>query len=319
MLAARTAEPFDSSAHIFEVLWDGIRALIFVEGGQARVQDRYGRDITHRYPELQSAAARVRETGVVLDGAIVRLDAAGRPDFARLTARLTLDDPRAIEGAARSAPVTFQAFDVLYRRAQPLAGWTLRRRKEMLGTLVTPGGALSVPDFVAKDGVAFYEAAREHGLSGIIAKEWESRYLPGRTSRSWLAVRLEEHDEFVIGGFTYGGRWKARERGRREPFNSLLLGLYDDEGKLRFVGEATGGADEMNSDEAVRYLDDATAAGCPFSEEPALGRLVFWCRPEVAARVRHAGWGPDGRLRFPVFEALRPDVPPADCRLRAPG
>lgn len=316
MLATPAAEPFDSPAHIFEVLWDGVRAIAYVESGAVRLQDRFGRDITHRYPELGAISGRVRESGVAIDGAIVALDDEGRPDFHRLRPRLAIDDRGAARDLATETPVTFHAFDLLYREGRPITGWPLRRRKETLGGIVRQDAAIAVPDGVARDGVAFFEAAREHELEGIVAKELESRYLPGERSRSWLTVRVYRKDEFVVAGYTYGGRWNERDPRKppREPFSSLLLGQFGNDGRLRYVGEVTGGFQDHDMDDLMRNLDDLATTASPFAEQPELGRLVFWCRPELAATVRYAEMTPDCRLRFAVFEALRPDIPAHTCR-----
>lgn len=313
MLASHAQEPFDSPAHIFELLWEGVRALAFVERGELRLQDRWGRDMTGRYPDLSSIPARLRESGVVIDGAIVCLDGEGRPDFTRLSERLGLDGAAADE-AARGSPVTLQAFDLLFRERQPLTGWALRRRKEMLRSITRPNEVIAVPDDVARDGVAFFEAARGHGLLGIVAKETESRYQPGERSRAWLSVPARKQGEFVIGGYTYGGRWEPRgsPRPRREAFASLLLGRLQDDGKLNYAGEVTGGFQAATSS-LLAALEEVTAAECPFVEAPPLERLVFWCRPEVVATIGYAELTPGGRLRFPLFRALRPDVPANAC------
>ncbi len=315
MLPAAAAEPFDSPAHVFEVLWDGVRSLAFVEQGNVRVQDRWGRDVTQRYPELSSLAGRLRESGMVIDGEIVCLDAEGRPDFATLGHRLAVDDAETARSLAEQYPVTLQAFDLLYRERQPVTDWALRRRREMLRSLVRPDATIAVPDFVTKEGVAFFEAAREHGLEGIVAKEADSRYLPGQRSRAWLRVRVQQKRDFIVGGFTYGGRWNPRGGSRpREAISSLLVGLLRGDGQLDFAGEVSGGfQNEMG--ELVRSLDEATTTSCQFAEEPVLERLVFWCAPEVVATISYAELAPDGRLRFPVFKALRADVPPDSCRV----
>jgi DNA ligase D-like protein (predicted ligase) len=314
MLATPAPEPFDSPAHIFEVLWEGVRALAFVERGELRLQDRWGRDISHRYPELGTVPARLRESGVVIDGAIVCLDVDGRPDFARLSERLGLDDAAEAGAAAERSPVIFQAFDLLYRERQSLMGWTLRRRKEMLRNIVRPNATIAVPDNVTKDGIAFFEAARAHGLLGIVAKEAESKYLPGERSRAWLSVLARKQGEFVIGGYTYGGSWNPRSaRPRHEAFSSLLIGRVREDGRLDYAGEVAGGFQEATA-ALASTLDEATTTDCPFAEAPTLERLVFWCRPEVVATIGYAEWTGDGRLRFPVFRALRPDVPAYSCR-----
>jgi bifunctional non-homologous end joining protein LigD len=226
-----------------------------------------------------------------------------------------VDDSETARSLAEQYPVTLQAFDLVYRERQAVTGWALRRRKEMLRSLVRPDVTIAVPDSVAKDGVAFFEAAREHGLEGIVAKEADSRYLPGQRSRAWLTVRVQQKRDLIVGGFTYGGRWNPRGGSRpREAISSLLLGLLREDGRLDFAGEVNGGfQDEMG--ELVRRLDEATTPACPFAEEPALERLVFWCRPEVVAAINYAELAPGGRLRFPVFKALRPDVPTDSCRV----
>lgn len=313
MLATHAPEPFDSPAHVFEVLWEGVRALAFVERGELRLQDRWGRDITHRYPELDAVPSRLRESGLVLDGAIVCLDGDGHPDFPAISRRLGIDNETEARAAAERRPVTFQAFDLLYRERQPLLGWPLRRRKEMLRSLSRPNATLAVPDGVTRDGIAFFEAAREHGLLGIVAKELDSKYAPGERSRAWLSIMARRQGEFVIGGYTFGGRWNPRSsRPQREAVSSLLIGSMREDGRLDYAGEVTGGFQD-SLPELSAALDDAQTTACPFAEEPALERLVFWCRPEVVATVGFAEWTA-GRLRFPVFRALRPDVPAHACR-----
>jgi bifunctional non-homologous end joining protein LigD len=251
---------------------------------------------------------------MVIDGEIVCLDEAGRPDFGRLRHRLGVGNPAEAARLAEEYPVTLQAFDLVYREGQVVAGWALRRRKEMLRSLVRPSASIVVPDYVARDGVAFFEAAREHDLEGIVAKEADSHYLPGQRSPAWLAIRRRQKRPFVIGGFTYGGRWNPRSsRPPREPLTSLLIGLRRNDGQLSYVGEVTGGFQEEMSD-LIERLDASAAAECPFVEAPETGRLAFWCRPELVAAINYAEWGPDGRLRFPVYQTLRPDVPVEACR-----
>jgi bifunctional non-homologous end joining protein LigD len=315
MLATPCAEPFDSPTHVFEVKWDGVRALLFIEDNKVRVQDRFLRDVTRLYPELQSAAARVNEGPVVLDGEIMVLDEEGWPDARKLRERLAAKDETEALALSERLPVTFQAFDILYRGGRPVMDFPLSRRKKLLEGTVRTNAHIGVPVFLEREGVAFFEAARQHGLEGVIAKEMDSHYRPGERSGEWLSVKVHQRDEFVVGGFTFGGRPRDLKPRVREPFGSLLLGLYDDEDGLHYVGEVAGGFSEEATEEAMDRLDELLSSACPFAEAPASQRLQFWCRPELVATVRFAGWAPDGTLRFPVFEALRPDVPPEACRL----
>jgi bifunctional non-homologous end joining protein LigD len=318
MLPAPAREPFDSPTHVFEVAWDGIRALAFVEQGHLRIQDSYGRDVTWRYPELQSISGEVNGSGHVIDGEIVVLDKEGIPQFGRLLRRLSAASPVEVNTALAEAPVVFQAFDILYRDGRTVMNEPLRTRKRMLRQAVRAPGSLSVPDYVEHDGVAFFEAAREHGLAGTVAKETDSTYLPGRGSRSWQISRVYRQDEFVVGGFTFGGSPRGSRPRFREPFASLLLGAYDRWQRLRFAGELGGGFDSSTQSALSDSLEGLTTTESPFDDAPPMPRLVFWCEPALVASVAYSEWSPEGRLQFPKFQWIRPDVPPEACRLPEP-
>lgn len=317
MLPEDAPEPFDSPAHLFEVLWDGIRTIAFVELGRTRLQDRWGRDITNRFPEIGDIASQVSGSGVALDGVIVCLDDEGRPDFRRLVNRLGIENAAVAQQAAETVPVTFQAFDLLYREGQPLGGWPLRRRKDMLRNLIRVGGALAVPDWVAQEGIAFFEAARQHGLRGIVAKEIDSTYGHGERRRSWLTIPVFHKGQFVIGGYTYGGRWKPRLGTTRPPAPEIkvLVGLLRNDGHLALSAEVPVGLSPDETATLLVRLDEAAAPECPFAPEPPSSGLISWCRPDLVVSVRYAEQKADGHLRFPVIEALRPDVPAAACTL----
>ncbi|HET9476401.1 MAG TPA: hypothetical protein VFP63_02825 [Dehalococcoidia bacterium] len=315
MLASSAAEPFDSNSHVFEVLWDGVRALLFAERGQVRVQDRYGRDVTARYPELQAAGPHLMGSGAVLDGVIVSPDDEGRPDFARLLRRLSAADYVEAALLAAKAPVSFQAFDILYRGGASVMSEPLRTRKTLLQQAVRDQRVITVPDVVEREGVAFFEAARAHSLPGIVAKDGDSKYVPGERSRDWLAMRVFERGKFVIGGCTYGRALRPGRPARaRGPFDSLLLGQYDSAGALRLAGAVEGPFDRDVAADLARSMDLLADSTSPFVDEPAAARLIFWTRPDMVASVRFAGRSPAG-LRFAIFECLRPDVPPSACRL----
>ena len=311
MLPVLSQEPFDSPSHLFEVLWDGLRAITFVEAGAVRAHDRYLRDITALYPELAGVWRRVRSKHAVLDGVIVALDEEGRPHFRRLSPRLAPSPSAAERRLAQEVPVTYQVFDILYWDGRSVMELPLWRRRALLQQVLRPDDFLKIPDCVERDGIAFFEAARDHGLEGVIAKEKAGLYRPGERSAAWLKLPIYQQGDFVIGGYTYGG-------GRRkDPFGSLLLGLYDDRGRLLPVGEVGGGFDQGSAKEVLAILDPLQTAHCPFAQPPRVSRLIFWCRPEAACRVRFGDWTHDGKLRFTIFVALRPDLPPAECRLEA--
>jgi len=294
MLPAPGTEPFDSPAHIFEVLWDGLRAIAFIP-------------------------KRIRSKNVVLDGVIAALDADGRPDFRRLSPRLGVEDAYKLVPLMEEGPVTYQAFDILYWDGRPVMSMPLWRRKGLLQQVVRPDNLIKVPDHVEGEGLAFFQAARDHGLEGIIAKEKAGLYCPGERSATWLKLSIYQQGEFVIGGYTYGGRAPGPRRDGRpaakSPFASLLLGLYDEAGRLLPVGEVAGGFDARSAREVGAILDALQAKECPFAAAPSPPRLIFWCRPQAVCRVRFGDWSREGKLLFPIFVALRPDVPPSQCRL----
>jgi bifunctional non-homologous end joining protein LigD len=313
MQAGGPSEPFDSESHIFELLWEGLRAIVCVEGRSVRIQDAFGRDVTDRFPEFDQLHQRVSRGGTALDGVIVALNEEGKPSFNGLLPRL-LVGPLAIDIAATASHVAFQAFDILYQDGRPVMSYTLRRRKEMLLGAVRTSDRLAVPEFVETDGIELLEAARQHGLGGVIAKEIDGFYSPGRTSKSWLTIPAYNKRNFVVAGFTFGGPWRGKRAARhRGPIESVLLGLYDEDGGLHYVGEASGtfAAEDTN----VTLLDSLTDPESPFYTPPKVEKLVFWCRPEQAASVRYSEWTDEGRLRFALFHTLRPDIPPETCRL----
>jgi bifunctional non-homologous end joining protein LigD len=313
MLPASAPEPFDSTAYSFDVIWDGVRALLFIERGHVRVEDRYGRDVTARYPELHPVASHVNGDGAVLDGVIACLDEDGRPDFDLLHRRLLVRDDLQSTLLAADAPVTFECFDILYRGGLSVMDEPLHHRKALLHGAVRVRGVLDVPDSVEREGVAFFEAARAHGLPGIIAKERESRYRPGVRDGSWLAMRVYQRDKFVIAGYTYGHALRpGRPAHTATPFDSLLLAQYDGNGALRFAGEVEGPFAPAAVPDMAASFDALASPDSPIAGGSVPGRLVFWCSPELVASVRFAGRSVTG-LRFPFFEHLRPDVPAHAC------
>jgi ATP-dependent DNA ligase len=315
MSAAPVADPFDSRDHVFEVVWDGIRALVYIEREQVRILDEHGADVTWRFPELSSIESEVNGTGLVLDGEIVVLDDDGIPQFRPLLPRLDAVSPEEIEQATKSSVVVFQGYDILYRGGRSVMNEPLRTRKRMLRQAVRRPGSLSVPDYVEREGVAFFEAAREHGLAGIVAKHCESKYEPGRVSGEWLMKRVSQRAEFVIGGFTYGGTSRINAVKPREPFASLLIGAYDGAGRLEFVCELGGGFSPTTQNLLSQALDGLATSVCPFDSPPYSPRLVFWCEPTLVASVSFSQWTDDRRLMFPRFDWLRRDVPARACLL----
>ena len=309
MLARLARHPFDSDEHLFELKWDGIRAMAFLEGGGLRLLSRTARDITGSFSELAALPGQVGADGVVLDGELVCLDGEGHPSFPLLQQRLSSPGGRSV----RANPVHFIAFDLLYMEGRSVMGEPLYTRKNRLHEIVQPSEIAQACEFVEGDGLAFFQATCEHGLEGIVAKERSSLYLPGKRSQYWLKVKRVREAEFVIGGYTFSG-------GKREAFSSLLLGLYDNDKRLVFVGQVSAGLSGSTARDLSLDLQRTHIEECPFVSLPEVQRHMFWCRPELVCQVEYGEFSEDGELAYPMFKALRDDKAPADCMVAdAPG
>jgi DNA ligase D-like protein (predicted ligase) len=304
MLPVVRDEPFDSPDHIFEVKWGGVRAIAIIEDGSVRLHGRNLRDLTPLYPELSKLSGRMAARRAVVDGEII---AWGNdlPDVGLFRPRLLQPDGPAPR--ARRSPVLYQAFDLLQIDGRSLLERPLFERRNLLHERLQPTELIQAADFVTESGIAFFEAVADHKLEGVIAKEKFSPYLPGQRSDAWVEVRATQSDDFVIGGYTFGGGLR-----RKDLVTSLLLGAYRGE-RLQFLGEVSVGCNDREMRQLLGMLTPLHIDCSPFSEAPTVERLFYWCRPELACHVRYSQCGRDGLLRFPIFVAPRPDVPPEEC------
>jgi bifunctional non-homologous end joining protein LigD len=306
MLASTGERPFSREGWLFELKYDGVRAIAEAGRGVARLYARRGGERTDLYPELAPALAHLPVAHAILDGEIVALDERGRASFERIQRRFTQADARDAEALRRELPVVYYAFDCLELDGLDLRGLPLATRKQILAGLVPPRGPLRLADHVAGDGLALYEAAREHGLEGVIAKRADSRYAAGERSKHWLKLKVPRAGCFLIVGVSPG-------TGSRKALGSLLLAGSRD-GKLVYVGSAGSGLttrtiDALLPDLAARRRARPACTGLP---EP-LPRGAWFVAPERVAEVRFTETTSAGMLRHPVFVRLRDDVPPAEC------
>jgi len=296
MQAASAEAPFSSPQYLFEVKWDGLRCMLFRDpDGTVHLQDRGLNDLTADLPEVIAAAARI-PPGSVIDGEVVATDQDGRPDYTRLRERLTAGAERKDE-----IPVAYLAFDALYLDEKPLLRQPLARRRSRLRKAVEAGGHIFVPDHIEEDGVELYEACLERGLEGVVAKHSQSPYVPGQRSPFWLKVKAVKSDDFVVIGWT-----------RTAPFEALLVGYHED-GRLLPCGTVGGGYDRTTMEAIRTMLAQLATDSSPLDPEPIMTSPVHWVRPELVVSVRYSEWSPDGTLRFPIFNGLRPEVHPAEA------
>lgn len=294
MRARQAAGAFNSADHVFELKWDGIRALASRDAGVLRVVDRNGGDLLPLVPEL---AALPVPDGALLDGEIVVCDSRGRPSYDLLAARL------GPTGSKRGFGPTFVAFDALYLDHRPLLAKPLTERRRRLAELGLRGRTIGVPAHLEADGEPFLEVVAEYGLEGIVAKRRASAYLPGARSSDWLKCQVTPRADVVLGGLMEDERGGALR---------AICGAYtDDQGSLAMVGEA------HVPPYLVRWLDERTRAfvsdASPFATPLALRGGTRWLRPKLVAIVEHAGEA--GVLRDARFRALRLDGRLDDCRM----
>lgn len=305
MLATLLEKPFSREDWLFELKWDGMRALAWIDGGRLRIESRAGRDATSQYPELESLPRCVRAEQAILDGELVVLDGQGRSDFERMQSRMNVARPSPAQVA--TAPVTFYLFDVLYCDGYDLRGAPLLERKRLLKKILDPRPPLRYSDHVLDQGEELFELAREHGAEGIIGKQIHSSYAEGR-STNWVKLKINREVDAVIGGYT-------APRGGRSHLGAILVGLYDDGKRLKYIGGVGTGFDERILNNLAAELEPLQTRVCPFSEDPQTKEAATWVKPELVARIKFREFTREHHLRQPVFLGLRRDIDAAECRL----
>jgi len=302
MLATLSNRPFSDSNWLFEIKWDGVRALATISGGALMLRSRNNVDITKRYPELASLTKNLAAREAVVDGEIVALNEQGQSDFELLQQRMHVRAPS--EKLIASTPVVYFAFDLLYCDGFDLREAPLLQRKQFLQRLLYPSSTFRYADHQLEQGRELFELARQHGLEGIVAKRIDSIYASDR-SASWLKLKVTQTIDAVVAGWT-----EPRTSGLK--FGSLLLGLYDGK-KLRFIGHVGTGFDATKQNEIFAKLKELSSSTCPFETKPAANEKPFWTSPALVARVKFSDWTNEHALRHPVFIGLREDIQPTDC------
>ncbi len=302
MLATLAEAAPIGSDWVYEIKWDGVRAVAMIENGAMRLFGRKGTSIDRQYPELSVMPHAVNAKSAILDGEIAAIDENGRPSFERLQPRIMATDPNAIAAMARSRPVIFFAFDLLYLDGEDLRNVALQDRKKRLAEILTASPVLTISEHFNTDPNALLAAARAQGLEGIVAKRLSSRYQAAR-SKEWLKIKINHEQDFVLCGYT---------RGERDYFGALVLGVYD-QGKLKYAGNVGTGFDRKMMELIHSKLNPLETDQAQFAIVPTLPQAIVWTLPELVATVKYLEWTNDGRLRAPVFVGLRNDIDPKEC------
>lgn len=319
----------DDGTWSFEVKWDGVRAIGFIEDGQLRIQSSNGLDITPRYPELAPLAASLVGHDVILDGEIVAFNDEGRPDFGLLQQRMHVNDPRLIGGWVNRQPIAWTLFDLLHldghdlyadrrhRPNDPGSCLVYEDRRRLLEQLIDPGPAWPVPKATvgrAEDGRALLDVIAERGMEGLIAKRLGSVYEAGTRSKAWRKLKVRRRQELVVGGWKYG------RNSRSNTIGSLLIGYHRDDGGLAYAGRVGSGLRDEDLKRMTGRFAEETRASCPFDPVPPRedAKDAFWVEPRVVVEVAFGEWSADGRLRHPSYLGERADKDPRKV-VREPG
>ena len=304
MLATLAKDVPQGDEWVFEVKWDGYRAIVDVHGGEATLTSRNGNDLTKRFESVAKAIERsVKTPDCVFDGEVCALDDDGRATFS------------AMQQGKSGTRYVFVAFDVLEVEGEPLVDLPVEERQRRLASLLDRRRRDVQLSETFDDGPALYRAAQEQHFEGIVAKRRDSRYQPGRRSREWLKIKTHGRQEFVIAGWTRG---QGRRSGR---FGSLILGYWQGD-QLVYAGNVGTGFTDEEIDRLLAKLKPLEDKDPPFREVPKMPKVrkdaIHWVEPELVAEIEFVEWTHDGRLRAPSYQGLREDKEAEDVRREEP-
>ncbi len=290
----------------FEVKWDGVRAIAYVQPGRLRLESRNLREITDGYPEVRGLLRDLGMREAVFDGELVAFDDAGRPSFERLQRRMHVTAPSSVRRLAVSTPVVYAIFDLLYLDGRNLMGLPYEQRRERLEQLGLTGPAWRVPAAHGGSGKRLLEATAAQGLEGIVAKRVSSRYEPGRRTGAWVKIKHTRRQDLVIAG------WLPGEGRRTDRIGALLVGRYEGSGserKLRYAGRVGTGFTDRTLEQLAASLEPLKRDRCPFDPPPKLPRNAVFVEPELVAEIEFREWTSEGVMRAPSYKGLRDDKP----------
>jgi bifunctional non-homologous end joining protein LigD len=288
MLATLIKEPFDHPEWLFEVKWDGYRAIAEIQDGKVSLYTRNRISLNKKFFPVADSLQKFG-FDAVFDGEIVVVDDQGLPDFQML---------QNYQKSGRGHLV-YYVFDLLFFHGHDLTDLPLVRRKELLKEILRTNNYIKISDHIWNEGLLFFKVVKEKGLEGIIAKHSQSAYRMGSRSRQWLKIKTQLAQEGVIAGFT-------EPRGGRKYFGSLVLGVFEGD-ELIYIGHSGGGFGAQNLKKIHERLQPLIQKECPFKMNPTPNTPVTWVKPHLVCEVAFAGWTANGLMRHPVFSRLRDD------------
>ena len=297
MLATLIEKPFSDPEWLFEIKWDGYRAISFVEKDSFRFISRRNIDLIKKFPQAETIPGLINAQSAILDGEIVVVDKNGKPNFQKLQNIARFFRSRSIP-TEENVSLIYYVFDLLYLDGRDLRDEPLIERKKLLKSIIHPNEFLKYSDEIVELGKELYKKASEEGLEGIIAKKLDSHYIERRTSY-WLKMKTHPQQEVVIGGYT-------KPRNSRQYFGALVVGIYDGD-SLRFSGHIGTGFDDFTLKQIYELLQQNKSDNNPFTTIPKTNEPVQWVEPKLICEVKFAEWTSEGIMRQPVFLGLRED------------
>lgn len=293
MLATLIKKPFNSEDWLFEVKWDGFRALAFVQPDSIALKSRNQLLLNEKFPVIYKSLQKIKGSAV-LDGEIVVVDAKGKSHF-----QLIQNYQKKTSGT-----LCYYVFDILFKDGQDLREYPLVERKEILKQYLKQ---LDLPlirysAHVMAKGEEFFKLASKEHLEGIIGKKIDSTYQSKR-SHDWVKIKTYLRQEIIICGFT-------EPRGSRQKLGALIAGIYNDKHELQFAGHVGGGFTESALKEVYSQLKPLIQKKCPFKKEPKVNTSVTWVEPLLIAEVSFSEWTQENIMRHPIFQGLRMDKDP---------
>ncbi|MEP6711906.1 MAG: DNA ligase D [Ferruginibacter sp.] len=299
MLAKETDTPFDNKDWLFEIKWDGYRAISEINDGEVKLYSRNGNSFKSAYPLVISALEKIKHK-VVLDGEVVVLDEKGKSDFQKL---------QHYEENTQY-PMCYYVFDVLAIDGKKTHELPLVKRKQLLQKIIPKSTVLKYSDHIVGSGIAFFKAAQQSNLEGIMAKKADSEYYEGARTGDWLKIKHHKSDEVVVVGFT-------EPTGARKNFGALVLATKTKDG-LHYAGHTGTGFDDKTLKEVHEKLKKIISKTSPFKEKVKTNMPVTWIKPVYVAEIKFTQWTTDGKMRHPVFLQMRADKTIKDLTMATP-
>ncbi|MBA3829045.1 MAG: DNA ligase D [Taibaiella sp.] len=289
MLAKLDDKAFDSADWVFEIKWDGYRAVAEINKQNTRLYSRNGLSFKDKYPQIFEALGTVKKN-VVLDGEVVAFDSKGMPSF-QLLQQYDQDN---------SIPLVYYVFDCLYLDGRSLEDKPLLERKDILKKLLPKSELIKFCDHIAEKGKDFFDAVTKQNLEGMIAKRANSTYQEGSRSADWLKIKHVQTEEAIIAGYT-------APRGGRKNFGALVLATHNDKGKLEYIGHTGTGFNDKTLKSTYDRLQSLITDTSPFDKKVVVNSPVTWVKPVLVCNIKFTEITRDGNRRHPVFLGLRVD------------